>query len=155
MKVICLRDLDLQPPGDRDRREKAQQLPPLLARFGVADERLQERPRKCGGHIENWTEASSRDFPELSLGKELLPEGSPAGDGPPVGAETLGQFTDTPRAGPLPHCGDEHDDGAQIDLPAQKAYGGRRSSLPATFARAAEAQASAVLHGQAIRAARS
>ena len=45
-------DLDLQAPGDRDWREKTQQLPPLLAGFDVAHEDLQERSWKCGGHVE-------------------------------------------------------------------------------------------------------
>jgi hypothetical protein len=43
----------------------------------------------------------------------------------------------------LPHGGDQHHDGRQIDLPTQEPHGGRRTSLATMVSRAAEAQPAA------------
>src|SRR5580704_7125802 len=142
-------DRDFEAPRDRDWREKSQQLPPLVVGPDGADERLQKCQRQRG-RVDGRAQAAARRLPELGLRKKLLPEGSPPANGPPIATKTLTQFTDAPRGGPLPHGGHEHDDGGQIDLPAEKSHGGGRSSLAATIACAAKAQAGAVLFGESI-----
>jgi hypothetical protein len=50
----------------------------------------------------------------------------------------------------LSHGGDENDDDAEINLPAEKPYGRRRDSLAAPVAIAAEAEPGSVLVGQLL-----
>ena len=82
------RNRDLQPPGDRDRRKKPEELPPILARIAATKERLQERKRKSCD-LDHGHHKGSRDFPESCLRKMLVPEDLPASDGASVGAKKI------------------------------------------------------------------
>jgi hypothetical protein len=90
------------------------------------------------------------DLPERCLGKVFAPEDLPTSDGPAVGAEAIGQFTDAVWCRPLPHGADQDHDGAQVDLWTEEAYLRRCHPLPATVTIAAEAQSEALGLGKLV-----
>lgn len=113
------------------------------------DERFGERLWKSG-HVHRGRQSTTGDFPESRLREVLFPEGLPARDGPPIGAEEPGEFRDSARRGSLPHGGDEDDDGTEINLPAEKPHRRRRDSLAAPVTITAEAQPTLVWFGQMV-----
>jgi len=100
------------------------------------------------GAVGQRPQVGASDLPERRLGKAIAPEDHPSGDGPPVGTEASGQFTDASWRGPLPHGADEDDDGAEVDRSAEESHRGRRQSLAAAVAIAAEAQPEALGLGE-------
>src|SRR3990167_3161138 len=119
----------------------------------AVNERFQQRSWQ-NGHVHPRHEPTAGDFPERRLWKLLAPEDLPARDGPPIGPEEPGEFRDAAWRRALPHGGDENDDGAQVNLPAQKSHRRRRDSLAAPLAFTAEAETTLVGIGQRIDAAR-
>jgi hypothetical protein len=75
-----------------------------------------------GNELDNRHQPGACDLPEWCLREMFAPEDLPAGDGPAVDAEALGQLTDATWRGPLPHGADEDDDDAEIDLWTEEAY---------------------------------
>jgi hypothetical protein len=118
----------------------------------AAEEGIHERVGK-GSNLDNRHQAGLCDLPERCLRKLLAPQDLPASDGPPVGAESPGQLTDSAWRRPLPHGADYDDDDAEVDLWAEEAHRRRCRSLPATLAIAAEAQPETLCLGKLERSA--
>jgi hypothetical protein len=146
------RDLDSQASGDRDRRNKQEEFSPALMVIVAVDERFHERSWE-NSDLDRRQQPTAGDFPERRLRKLFSPEDLPSRDGPPIGAEEPGEFGDSAWRGPLSHGGDENNDGAEINLPAEKPHRRWRDSLTAPVAVATEAEPALVWFWQMVGAA--
>ena len=61
-------------------------------------------------------QAGASSLPEWCLGKIFAPEDLPAGDGLPVGTESLGELSNAAWCSSLPEGADQEDGDAEIDL---------------------------------------
>src|SRR5882724_3398011 len=101
-----------------------------------------------GEDLDKWYQTGPCDLPERRLRNVFAPEDLPASNGPSIGAEASGKLADATWCLSLPHGADHDDDGAQVNLGAEKAYRRRCRPLPTAVAIAAEAQSEALLLGK-------
>src|ERR1700675_93752 len=69
------RHRDQRTARDRKRRQKSQEMPPVLAGIFGAMERFQQRQRQ-NDDFHNWHDATSCKFPERRLGNVVTPKGT-------------------------------------------------------------------------------
>ena len=110
----------------------------------ITEEGVYQRVREADNRNDRY-EPSASNLPEWRPRKVFAPEDLPAGNGPPVNIETLGELTDSAWCWPLPHGTDEDHAGGDEDLAAEEAYRWWCDSLAAALAIAAEAQPDTLL----------
>ena len=138
------RHLDQRTAPDRKRRQKTQEMPPVLAGIFGAMERFQQRQRQ-NDDLHNWHDATSCKFPKRRLRNGVAPEGLPSRDGRSVNTKQSRKLADSARRRTLSHGADQNHHGTKVDLSAEKTDRWRRHPLPAAVAIAAEAEPAAIL----------
>ena len=100
------RPLDQWTARDRKRRQKSQEIAPVLTGILGAMERFLQRQRR-NDDFNNRHDATSCKFPERRLRNGVAPEGLPSRDGRPVNTKQGRKLADPARRRTLPHGADQ------------------------------------------------